>query len=62
MFHPKLAALRTIKCPPGWPAALPIEIAETQTRIRRRLLMWLVKVIMHLIVARFVLVSWVAMS
>src|SRR5437867_1353689 len=37
MFHPKFAVRKTIKRPPGW-AAVPIETAQTKTRIRRSLM------------------------
>jgi hypothetical protein len=38
MFHPKFGTLMTIKRPRDWAAAVPIEIAQTKTRIRRSVL------------------------
>src|SRR5215470_3902166 len=36
MFHPKFGARVTIKRPPDGAAALPVEVTQTKTRIRRR--------------------------
>jgi hypothetical protein len=38
MFHPKFAVLKTIKRPPDWAASVPIETAQTETRIRKSVL------------------------
>jgi hypothetical protein len=37
MFHPKFGLLKTIKRPPDWAAAAPIEVAQTKTRIKKSL-------------------------
>jgi hypothetical protein len=37
MFHPKFAVRETIKRPPDW-AAVPIEVAQTKTKIKKSLM------------------------
>jgi hypothetical protein len=39
MFHPKFGLLKTIKRPPDWAAAAPIEVAQTKTRIKKSLML-----------------------
>jgi hypothetical protein len=51
-FHPKFGALKMTRRPPGGGAALALETAEPQARIRKALLMKRVKVVMTSSVAR----------
>jgi hypothetical protein len=44
MFHPKLGDLKITKRPAGWALALPIEIANTKTRISKSFPKWFVNV------------------